>query len=121
MFAQLKRKAEVRDTELTGMMLDGNLHRDILGTYFTYALDIVIAPGSVIAPGGMSAYDTLYEAMTTASASHTITVPYNQTTVTLTAYIQTVEDELYQDSASGATWHRLHVEFTSVGPVKVPT
>ena len=83
-------------------------------TCYDYALEL--------SADGMSRtdYDTMYEALTAPVDSHTVVVPYGQTTLSYTAYIEVVEDEvLYMDD--GTAWGNLTVNFVAVEAKRIPT
>ena len=42
---KLSRKAKVTDTDNSGRTLDGVMHRDIIGTYYNYTLEVQAKDG----------------------------------------------------------------------------
>ena len=65
------------------------MHRDIIGTFYNYTMKV--------APKGldMASYNQFYDAISNPSfASHDITVPYGNETMTFKAYVTQGEDDL---------------------------
>lgn len=84
----IKRSFAVTDTDNSGRTMDGNMHRDIIGTYYNYTLDIDTENLNT------TDYDLLYEMISAPVESHTLTVPYGQDTLTFKAYVTKGEDNL---------------------------
>lgn len=110
----LKRGAAVLDGENAGRVLSGRMTRDIIGTYYNYDLTF---GKSTLSP---SDYDTLYELLTAPVDSHTITVPYGQTTKTFEAYVANASDVLRKLTDSVNYWTELTVKFTAMEPQRRP-
>lgn len=110
----IKRSASVLDTDETERLQSGGMFRDIIGTYLNYTITIDTSLLDV------ESYDALYEILISPVKSHTITVPYGQTTVTLEIYVSNVEDTLKRRELNGDNtknfWHGLSVVFTSNDP-----
>lgn len=86
---ELKRKFAVTDTENSGRTADYAMHRDIIGTFYNYTLKV--APIS----NDMNSYNQFYEAVSNPSkASHDITVPFGDGSLTFKAYVTQGEDDL---------------------------
>lgn len=112
--ASVDRKATIKDSELSGEMMDGSYHRDIIGTYIDYEMKIVCKLNDP------TTYNQLFELLSSPVASHEVTVPYNNETVTFDAYIKEVSDHLKRYYANGAVWVDLKVLFKAAAPQKVP-
>lgn len=112
--ASVERTATIKDSELSGEMMDGSRHRDIIGTYIDYTMKIVCKVDDHVT------YDQIYEILTSPTASHEITAPYNNTTITFQAYIETVGDKLFRKTSDGTIWKDLAVTFKAAAPQKVP-
>lgn len=86
---ELKRKFAVTDTENSGRTADYAMHRDIIGTFYNYTLKV--APIN----NDMNSYNQFYEAISNPSkASHDITVPFGDSSLTFKAYVTQGEDDL---------------------------
>ena len=113
-----KRSFSVLDTENTGRtMADGAMHRDILGTYYTYTLSF----RPLHTAAGEAEYDSLYEVLSSPTASHRIVLPYGQGTIAYDAYVTSGEDELVRTDAYGSIWSKLEVNFIAMQAARVPT
>ncbi len=97
-----------------GDMLSGRHERDLVGTYYDYTL--YVEPN----PQNRAAYDAFYQAITAPQASHTITMPYGQETVTFEAMVSEGTDR-YKGSIGGANWWAgLSVTFAAIKPQRTP-
>lgn len=85
---KLVRKAAVTDTDNSGRTIDGVMHRDIIGTYYNYSIEI--SPYR----DDFAAYDKFYDKITSPVDSHVVSFPYGQETLEYDAYITNAEDEL---------------------------
>lgn len=83
----LKRKASVTDTSNSGRTIDGVMHRDIIGTYYNYTMEI--EPND----GDYASYDSFYDSVTSPVDSHLMVFPYGQETLTFNAYVTSAEDD----------------------------
>ena len=111
------RKAEIRSSELSGILMDKTYFNDPLATYLTYTISIVI-------PIGQEAnYSNLYETLVDPVVEHTVVLPYNQTMITIKGRIQAVSDEYFRESnASGVLrkmWRKTKFDIISNYPLKV--
>ena len=109
----IKREAIIREGENSGYTLDGAYHRDVIGTYFNYTLKLNMTRSNE------AEYTKLYEALTS-PIPHTITLPYNQTTLQFNAYIQTVTDVLAKKTSTRNWWVDLAIKFVATLPTKIP-
>ena len=85
---KLKRKAAVTDTDNSGRTIDGVMHRDIIGTYYNYTLEVAPYAGDYVS------YDALYDAISAPVDSRHVVFPYGQETLEFDAYVTSAEDEL---------------------------
>lgn len=94
----IDRIAEVTPSEISGMLLNKQYFNDILGTFMRYNISIAI-------PVGMEeSYAQLYELLSDPVDAHTFILPYNQTTITLTARVETISDKYYKQEGGKAIW-----------------
>lgn len=114
-FESLGRSFRVEDGDNAGSMLSGYYQRDVIGTYYDYTMEVEPDPRY---PGD---YDSFFDAVSAPEASHTITVPYGQGTITYTAMVTSGSD-MYRGKVAGVErWSGLRVEFTAQSPQKEPT
>lgn len=106
----LKRSFSVLDTENTGRMSNGQMQRAIIGTYYNYSVEIDADAAS------RSDYDTFFEAISAPVDSHTLKIPYGQTTMTFQAYVTQGSDELEAMLPSANRWGGLSFNFIAMAP-----
>lgn len=109
----LKRKFAVTDTDNSGRTMDGNMHRDIIGTYYNYTMDIDTKNLNLVD------YDLLYEMLSAPVESHILTVPYGQKTLTFKAYMTGGEDDL-KIRGNKQIWNGLSINFIAMEPQRRP-
>jgi hypothetical protein len=107
----LKRTADFLD-RYAERTQDGVLHRELIGVYFNYKLQL--AEPSI---SQLSAYQALWAKLTEAVEFHTVTVPgSNGYNYTFTAYFSGVSDELEIIRDTGNYWKNLTVNFIAQSP-----
>lgn len=82
------RNAEMRASEVSGEMLDGSYYNDVLGTYMNYTVRVVCPLNQ------RNLANSLYEILTEPVEGHSVTLPYNGTTVIVVGRIENVSDVL---------------------------
>ena len=103
------------DRDIADYMLSGLYKRDLLGTYYDYAMEVEPDPQY---PGD---YDSFFEAITAPVDSHSLTLPYGQSTITFDAMVTSGSD-LYRGQVAGFNrWGGLQVQFTAQKPQREPT
>ena len=111
----LRRSFRIEESERSGMVKSGEEFRDIIGTYYDYAMDVEPDPA---APED---YDAFFEAVSAPVEAHTVTLPYGQETITYQAMVSAGEDK-QRDKVAGVTrWTGLTVTFTAKKPQRRPT
>lgn len=109
----ISRKAAVKSSGNSGDLLDGTYYNDVLGTYMEYDITVAV-------PTGMEdTYSQLYEMLTDPVPEHIVTMPYNQTTITFTARVETVSDKLYREEGTTRIWRSTSFTVTASEPQKV--
>jgi hypothetical protein len=89
---------------------DGKLHRELIGVYFNYALELGAALNT-------AEYDALWKKLTEVVEFHTVTVPDETATpYTFTAYFAKVSDKLRKTKAGVNYWKGLTVNFIAKDP-----
>lgn len=94
---KITRKASM-NIESLGTTMDLRKHYDIKGTYYDYEVELATNRMKV------EEYDDLYEILTTPQESHTVTMPYGQTTLTFEARISVASDSLIKSFTSLKKW-----------------
>jgi hypothetical protein len=111
-FVKVSRSFDVLDkyAERTN---DGKLRREIIGVYQNYTIEF----GNIT---DMDEYARILDKLTEPVEFHTITVPDTTGTVTYTAYITGVSDDLRKISGSTNYWRNLKANFISKNPTRTP-
>lgn len=93
----ISRDIEVLDGENTERKTDGDMLRDIIGTYVNYTISCDTRNLS------QSDYDELVEILTEPTVAHDIVIPYGQTTLSYKAYCTSAKDKLKRIENNGET------------------
>lgn len=108
----IEREAEITASEISGLLLDKTYFNDVLGTYMKYTISIAI-------PRGMeSEYASLYETLTAPVDGHTFTLPYNQSTITITARVTNIRDRYVRLPNGKNTWRHTQFDIIANHPSK---
>lgn len=110
----LKRSFSVLDGDNAGRTMDGAMHRDIIGTYFNYSVEI--DPDD----SDPDEYDALYEVLSSPVDSHTVSFPYGRSVLTFEAYVANGEDELFSLYNDFGRWHNFTINFVAMNPQRRP-
>ena len=95
---KIERTAEMKPSEISGMLLDKSWFNDVLGTYMRYDVTIAV-------PLGMeSVYAAIYEKLTEPVDGHSFVLPYNNGTVTVTGRVTNVRDVWRRTAGGGNYW-----------------
>lgn len=114
-YETIGRSFHLDDGDNADYMLSGLYQRDLLGTYYDYAMEVEPDPQY---PGD---YDRFFEAITAPVDSHSLTLPYGQGTITFDAMVTSGSD-LYRGQVAGFNrWGGLQVQFTAQKPQREPT
>ena len=103
---QIERVAELRASEVSGMLLDRSWFNDVLGTYLRYSVALAVPPDEA------AAYERLYGLLTDPVDGHRFALPYNSGTVQLTGRVEGVSDALARLPGGGQYWRS--VKFTVI-------
>lgn len=112
---KIERTAEITASDISGLMLDKSYFNDVLGTYMSYTVSMVV-------PLNMrDEYERIYEAITNPVDGHTLVLPYNNDTIEITARIANVSD-VYVRLAGGRNYWK-GIRFTAIAnyPTKAMT
>lgn len=112
---KITREAKMEASEISGMMMDKSYFNDVLGTFMTYGITIVVPLGKE------SMYSTLYEMLTDPVADHSCVLPYNQDVINIVGRIETVSDELYREENGVKIWRRTSFNIIANHPTKTYT
>lgn len=112
--SRLTRKFSVQDTDKTGRTQDGEMYRDIIGTFYNYEMTVEQKDGD------KASLDNLWEAISQPQASHVCEFPYNQEVMTQRMYVTNGEQELISRSDRGNVWGELNISYIAMSPKVVP-
>ena len=107
----LKRKFSVMDTDKSGRTQNGEMYRDIIGTFFNYTMTIQERAGDA------ASLEAFWEAICDPTkASHVCVFPYGQTTLTQRMYVTSGEQNLKLMQKDRNHWGEISVNFIAMGP-----
>lgn len=113
---QVNRGAEVRSSEISGEMMDGSFFNDVPGTYMHYSLRLVI-PLTDIDIGNQ-----IYELLTEPVDGHQFVLPYNGSTIEITARLEGRVNDVYIRLSDGRQyWNGLQFAVIANHPSKSMT
>ena len=107
---EVKRKADILD-KYAYRSEDGILHREVIGTYYNYDLQIGIEHDKVL-------YNKLFEVLSDPVPSHSIILPHDG--VQYDAYCSSISDSVLRIESNGALYTGLSCKFTAMKPRKIP-
>ena len=112
--SKLTRKFSVQDTDKTGRTQDGEMYRDIVGTFYNYSMTVE-QMGS-----DRESFDSFWEAVSQPVESHVCVFPYNQTIMTQKMYITSGEQDLISKTADRTLWGEISLNYIAMSPKVVP-
>lgn len=109
------RSAEIKETSISGLMMDGSYFRDIRGTYYSYEIRLEMPLKN------KGRYAGLIEQLTEPVDGHQFVLPYNNETILLTGKVADPKD-VFKELESGYTyWDGLQFSIAPNGPSKQVT
>lgn len=111
-YCDIEREAQVKSSELSGMLLNKNYYNDPLATYMQYTVNVAVPITK------MSQYASLYEVLTDPVAGHTFTLPYNAGTTTFDGRVEVVSDK-YVKRGEISIWRNTQFTVIANEPIKV--
>jgi len=110
----LKRSFSVLDTDNSGRTQDGEMYRDIIGTFYNYEMTVRQRGDD------RAALDAFWDAISQPAASHVCTFPYGQTTLTQRMYVTGGEQPIKLLQPDKTHWGELTVKFIAMAPRVTP-
>lgn len=101
---KIEREAEVRASDISGLLLNRTYFNDVIGTYLQYTVSLAIPLD------GLGQYTALYEILTAPVDGHQFVLPYNDDTIEITGRVEVVSDEWRKHADNGNYWR--HTSFT---------
>lgn len=112
MICNIERTATIRSSNNSDYLMDGTYHNDVIGTYLTYTVSLVVPKGKE------NNYASLYEVLTNPVASHRFVLPYNNGTIAFDGRVQEISDTYYRREGNKAVWRYTTFEVTANEPIK---
>lgn len=110
----LQRKFSVMDTEHSGRTQNGEMYRDVIGTFYNYSITI----GERF--GDKAALEAFWKAISSPTVSHICQFPYGQTTLTQKMYVTGGEQALLRTGGGKNHWGEITVNFIAMAPEVTP-
>lgn len=111
----IERTAEISASEISGLMLDKSYFNDVLGTYMKYTVTLAV-------PMNMkNEYIQIYEAITNPADGHVFVLPYNDSTITITARVESISDVYVRLPNGGVYWKGIRFSIIANHPSKAMT
>lgn len=110
----LKRSFSVLDTDKSGRTQDGEMYRDIIGTFYNYEMTVRAHADD------LTALDAFWEAISQPVTSHVCTFPYNQATITQRMYVTGGDQQLRLLQKNKIYWNELSIKFVAMAPKVIP-
>lgn len=112
--SKMTRKFSIQDTDKTGRTQDGEMYRDIVGTFYNYSMTVEQKDGDA------ESFDSFWEAISQPVESHVCVFPYNQSSLTQRMYITSGEQDLVSRTPTKNEWGEISISYVAMGPKVVP-
>ena len=106
----LKRKFALVETGISGRTQDGQMYRDLFGTYYHYTM--TVAQQGEDARG----LDDFWQAISRPETDHVCVFPYGQQTLTQRMYVTAGEQALLRMEKDKNHWGEIQVDFVAMAP-----
>ena len=109
--AELKRRADILD-KYAYRSEDGVLHREVIGTYINYELQIGVEYDKAL-------YNTLFNVLSAPVDYHSVSIPSDD--ITFDGYFSSISDTVLRIEEDGALYKGLSCKFTAMIPRRTPS
>ena len=114
-FCDISREAEIKASDISGMLLNKRYYNDVLATYLKYTITMAIPLTK------MSQYAELYDVLIDPVAQHRMVLPYNDTFIGFDGRIEVVSDRYYDPSGQNrGIWRGTQFDVIVNDPVRLP-
>ena len=110
----LKRKFSLVETGISGRTQDGQMYRDLFGTYYHYTMTVTQQGENI------QALDDFWEAISAPQICHVCMFPYGQKTLTQKMYVTAGEQALLRIDKEENHWGELQLDFVAMAPEVTP-
>ena len=111
----IEREAEMRPSEISGMLLDRTYFNDVIGTFLRYTVKLAVPLND------RDACTRVYELLTEPVEGHVFTLPYNQGRITVTGRVLSVPDTFLRLERDGQYWRDLRFTVLANHPSRALT
>ncbi len=110
----IERVAEIKASDISGVMLDGTYFNDVLGTFLSYTVSIAIPKG------WENEYTQIWDVLTNPDNFHTFHFPYNYDPkgIDIVGRVETVADAWVRLPNGKQTWRKTTFTVISNTPTK---
>lgn len=112
--SKMTRKFSIQDTDKTGRTQDGEMYRDIVGTFYNYSMTVEQMDEDA------ESFDNFWEAISQPVESHACVFPYNQSILTQRMYITSGEQDLVSKTPTKNKWGEISINYVAMSPKVVP-
>ena len=106
----LTRKFAITETGISGRTQDGQMYRDLFGTYYHYVMTVAQQGEDA------AALDAFWEAVSEPEISHLCVFPYGQKTLSQRMYVKAGQQALTYMENNKNHWAEVELEFIAVAP-----
>lgn len=110
----LTRKFAVVESGASGRTQDGQMYRDLFGTYYHYTMTVAQQGDD------RASLDAFWQAVSAPAVRHLCTFPYGQQTLTQWMYVKAGQQALERKEAGKHHWGTAEIEFIAVAPEVMP-
>ena len=107
---QIEREAQMRPSEISGMLLDRTYFNDVLGTYMSYQVSIAVPFNRA------HLYYEIYNSLTDPVDAHTFVLPHSDGNITVTGRVESVSDSWVRMPGDANHWRNIHFTVTANHP-----
>jgi len=114
-YTKPKRSFAKLSTDQSGRVQSGEMYIDLIGTYVNYSMTVSMKDGDV------AEFDRFFEDISAPVAFATLTLPYNQSTITFEAYVTQGDQDLIRAKGTHSDnniWGPLTVNFIARRPLR---
>lgn len=110
----LKRKFAIVETGISGRTQDGQMYRDLFGTYYHYTMTVAQQGDEG------QALEAFWEAVSQPRVSHVCVFPYGQSTLTQRMYVTAGQQALLRMDKDKSHWGEMQIDFIAMAPEVTP-
>lgn len=110
----LQRSFEIKEAISARITQNGNIYRNLLGTYYNYTITIRERGGD------RESLDAFWDAVSQPVTVHECVFPYNQSTLSQKMYVKNGTQQIGRLYQGGADWKDITIQFIAQEPKVVP-